>query len=150
MSESRHNEVLEPRLTVDTNKEKIVRNLLIDKPNISKVGRSGILDQVKQFLPQLAEAEVKLNEAVAADGGDEFDVENVATDENVIEMDIALMKDNSEDQPCLSPQGSWTSDSEDDSSPSPSENSFTSDTDISSSSTCSSSSCDESPSNSKK
>ena len=108
MSESRHNEVLEPRLTVDTNKEKIVRNLLIDKPNISKVGRSGILDQVKQFLPQLAEAEVKLNEAVAAEGGDKFDVENIATDENVIEMDIALMKDNSEDQPCLSPQGSWT------------------------------------------
>ena len=43
----------------------------------------------------------------------------------------------------------WTSDSEDDSSQSPSENSYTSDTDISSSSTCSSSSCDEAASNSK-
>merc|ERR1719293_200520 len=38
----------------------------------------------------------------------------------------------------------WTSDSEPDSTPSPSENSYTSDTDISSSSTCSSSSCEES------
>ena len=151
MSEDSHNEMLEPRLSVDTNKEKIVRNLLIDKPNINKVGRSGILDQVKQFLPQMAEAEVKLNEAVAANGGAKFDVENVTeTDENVIEMDIALMKDNSEPPVSLSPQGSWTSDSEDDSSPSPSENSFTSDTDISSSSTCSSSSCDESPANNKR
>ena len=64
--------------------------------------------------------------------------------ENVIEMDIAVMKDEEE------LERSWTSDSEDDSSPSPSENSFTSDTDISSSSTCSSSSCDESSSNNKK
>ena len=89
-------------------------------------------------------AESKLSEAVAAEGGDKFDVENVAGVENVIEMDIAVMKDEEE------LERSWTSDSEDDSSPSPSENSFTSDTDISSSSTCSSSSCDESSSNNKK
>ena len=144
MSDKGANPLLEPRLTVDTNKEKIVRSLLIDKPNITRFEPPGILNQVKNFLPQMAAAESKLSEAVAAEGGDKFDVENVAGVENVIEMDIAVMKDEEE------LERSWTSDSEDDSSPSPSENSFTSDTDISSSSTCSSSSCDESSSNNKK
>ena len=95
----------------------------------------------------MAEAESKLSEALAAKGSEKFDIENISGDENVIEMDVALMKD--EEQIIVSPERSWTSDSEDDSSQSPSENSFTSDTDISSSSTCSSSSCDESPSKSK-
>merc|ERR1719431_1445918 len=43
------------------------------------------------------------------------------------------------------PSPLWTSDSEPDSTPSPSENSYTSDTDISSSSSCSSTSCEDSP-----
>ena len=80
--------------------------------------------------------------AVASEGSEKFDVENVDHDDNVIEMDIAVMKD---ENPSQEVAGSWTSDSEDDSSPSPSENSFTSDTDISSSSTCSSSSNEDSP-----
>jgi len=141
--------LLEPRLSEDVNREKLVRNLLIEKPNIERFERSGVLDQVKSFLPQMAEAEAKLSEALASKGNDKFDIENISEDDNVIEMDVALMKDEAEDKMIVSPERSWTSDSEDDSSQSPSENSFTSDTDISSSSTCSSSSCDESSSKSK-
>ena len=93
MTEENKNPLLEPRLTVDTNKEKLVRNLLIDKPNITKMTSSPLLNQVKNFLPQMAEAELKLNQAVARDGGDAFDVENIANDDNVIEMDIAMVND---------------------------------------------------------
>ena len=165
MADKAVNEVLEPKLNEELNKEKIVRGLLIDKPNITKMTSCGLLDKVKSFLPQMAEAEKKLEQAVAEDGGEAFDVENVAGDDNVIEMDIAMMGngDNSTDDSPLVGNGdnrdekvfrisdkSWTSDSEDDSSPSPSENSYTSDTDISSSSTCSSSSCDESQSKQKR
>jgi len=142
MSDSGKNPLLEPRLSTESNKEKLVRNLLIDKPNITHLQRSGLLDQVKNFLPQMAAAERQLNQAVASEGIEKFDVENVDHDENVIEMDIAVMEDQRNGQEVA---GSWTSDSEDDSSPSPSENSFTSDTDISSSSTCSSSSNEDSP-----
>merc|ERR1712098_6879 len=141
------NPLLEPRLSAESNKEKLVRNLLIDKPNISRLQRSGLLDQVKNFLPQMAAAERQLNQAVASEGSEKFDVENVDHDDNVIEMDITVMKD---ENPSQEVAGSWTSDSEDDSSPSPSENSFTSDTDISSSSTCSSSSNEDSPRRSTK
>ena len=147
MSGNSANQLLEPRLSEDVNREKLVRNLLIEKPNIKRFERSGVLDQVKSFLPQMAEAEAKLSEALASKGSDKFDIENISGDDNVIEMDVALMKD--EDKMIVSPERSWTSDSEDDSSQSPSENSFTSDTDISSSSTCSSSSCDESSQKSK-
>ena len=149
MSGNSRNQLLEPRLSEDVNREKLVRNLLIEKPNIERFERSGVLDQVKSFLPQMAEAEAKLSEALASKGNDKFDIENISEDDNVIEMDVALMKDEAEDKMIVSPERSWTSDSEDDSSQSPSENSFTSDTDISSSSTCSSSSCDESSSKSK-
>ena len=149
MSGNSRNQLLEPRLSEDVNREKLVRNLLIEKPNIERFERSGVLDQVKSFLPQMAEAEAKLSEALASKGNDKFDIENISEDDNVIEMDVALMKDEAEDKMIVSPERSWTSDSEDDSSQSPSENSFTSDTDISSSSTCSSSSCDESSSKSR-
>ena len=145
MSHNSTNQILEPRLSEDVNREKIVRNLLIDKPEIKKFERSSVLDQVKSFLPQMADAESKLSEALAAQGSAKFNVENISGEDNVIEMDLALMKNNM----MVSPPRNWTSDSEDDSSPSLSENSFTSDTDISSSSTCSSSSCDESPAISK-
>ena len=158
--DNKPNEVLEPRLNEELNKEKLVRGLLIEKPNITKMSSCGLLDKVKSFLPQMAEAEKKLRQAVSEEGGDVFDVENVAGDENVIEMDIAMMGDmssdngngngdNSDKNLIKAFDKSWTSDSEDDSSPSPSENSYTSDTDISSSSTCSSSSCDESPAKQK-
>merc|ERR1712181_141083 len=66
-------------------------------------------------------------------------------EQQVVEMDIALMGDKAEQK-----RGSWTSDSEADSTPSHSENSFTSDTDVSSSSSCSSSSSEDGESRDKK
>ena len=99
----------------------------------------------------MADAEVKLAASLASEGGDKYDVENVTGDQRVIEMDIAMVQDRSESNspeirlPGVNPSSPlWTSDSEPDSTPSPSENSYTSDTDISSSSSCSSSSCEES------
>ena len=107
--------------------------------------------QVRSFLPQMADAEVKLAAALASGGGEQYDVENVTGDQRVIEMDIAMVQDRCESNspeirlPGVTPSSPlWTSDSEPDSTPSPSENSYTSDTDISSSSSCSSSSCEES------
>ena len=110
-----------------------------------------MINQVRSFLPQMADAEVKLAAALAGGGGEQFNVENVTGDQRVIEMDIAMVQDRSAtNSPEIRLTGKgpasplWTSDSEPDSTPSPSENSYTSDTDISSSSTCSSSSCEES------
>ena len=136
MSANSSQELLEPQLSPDRAREKLVRSLLVDKPEIFRVPGPGVLQQVKSFLPQMAEAGKQLNEAVARDGADKFNVEKVDDDENVIEMDIAVLDKEKEKE-------DWTSDSDADSTPSPSENSYTSDTDISSSSTCSSSSCDE-------
>lgn len=138
MSANSSEELLEPQLSPDRAREKLVRNLLLDKPEIFRVPGPGVLQTVKAFLPQMAEAGKQLNEAVAREGADKFNVENVRGDENVIEMDIAVLDDDKDEE-------EWTSDSDADSTPSPSENSYTSDTDISSSSTCSSSSCDEAP-----
>ncbi len=50
------------------------------------------LCQVRNFLPQMAEAEVELNTALRNGQGDQLNIENVDDDEKVIEMDVALMK----------------------------------------------------------
>jgi len=122
-----------------------VRDLLTGKPAITAMGRSPLLDSVKDFLPKMAEAEVKLASTLSEEGGRErLNVENLEGGQQVVEMDIALMRDKEEKK-----KGSWTSDSEADSTPSPSENSFTSDTDVSSSSSCSSSSSEDGDSREK-
>lgn len=139
-------ELLEPRLGAEESREKLVRDLLTGKPAITAIGRSPLLDSVKDFLPKMAEAEVKLVSTLGEEGGrDRLNVENVEGGQQVVEMDIALMRDKEENK-----KGSWTSDSEADSTPSPSENSFTSDTDVSSSSSCSSSSSEDEGSREKK
>jgi len=133
-------ELLEPRLGVEGSREKLVRDLLIGKPAITPMGRSPLLDSVKDFLPKMAEAETELANKLKEDGGRErLDVENLEGEGQVVEMDIALMRE----QDNKTGGSSWTSDSEADSTPSPSENSFTSDTDVSSSSSCSSSSSED-------
>jgi len=144
-------ELLDPRITSESSKDRLVRTMLQSKPEIQRLGRSSVLDEVRNFLPQMADAEVKLAASLASEGGDKYDVENVTGDQRVIEMDIAMVQDRSESNspeirlPGVNPSSPlWTSDSEPDSTPSPSENSYTSDTDISSSSSCSSSSCEES------
>jgi len=139
-------ELLEPRLGPEGSREKLVRDLLTGKPAITAMGRSPLLDSVKDFLPKTAEAEVKLASTLSEEGGrDRLNVENLEEGQQVVEMDIALMRDKEEKK-----KGSWTSDSEADSTPSPSENSFTSDTDVSSSSSCSSSSSEDGDSKEKK
>lgn len=127
-------EVLEPRVSQEQSRVRALNALLNPKPDMS-IGsspRSSVLDQVKSFLPKMAEAEVKLQSAIRDGLQDKFNVENVEDDERFVEMDVALLKEK---------DGTWTSDSEADSTPSQSENDFTSDSDISSSSACSSSSC---------
>jgi len=140
-------ELLEPRHGAEASREKLVRDLLTGKPAITAMGRSPLLDSVKDFLPKMAEAEVKLASTLNEEGGrDRLNVEQLEEGEQqVVEMDIALMGDNAEQK-----KGSWTSDSEADSTPSHSENSFTSDTDVSSSSSCSSSSSEDGESRDKK
>ena len=81
MSGNSTNQLLEPRLSEDVNREKIVRKLLIEKPSIKRFERSGVLDQVKSFLPQMADAESKLSEALAAQGSAKFNVENISGEE---------------------------------------------------------------------
>lgn len=132
------NERLEPVLNEDQTRIKSVHKLLNPKPNMSmnSLGNSDILNKVRNFLPQMAEAEMELNTALRNGQGDQLNIENVDDDDKVIEMDVALVKENSE-QP-------WTSDSEPDSTPSQTDNNdYTSDSDISSSSTCSSSTCSD-------
>jgi len=136
-------ELLEPRLTAEQCRQKAVLDLVNGgRPRIQAVARSGLLDSVRDFLPRMAEAEEKLNATMEKVGGkDMVNVENVEGKDEVIEMDLALVQDHL--SPPLSPQ--WTSDSEADSTPSPSENSYTSDTDVSSSSICSTSSEESAP-----
>ena len=84
---------------------------------------------MKDFLPKMAEAQVKLTSALDEEGGRErLNVENLNDEQErvvpdidfiqheiqVVEMDIALMRDKEEKK-----KGSWTSDSEADSTPSP-------------------------------
>ena len=64
MSANSSNELLEPQLSPQRSREKLVRNLLVNKPEIFRVSGPGILDQVKSFLPQMAEAENQLNQAI--------------------------------------------------------------------------------------
>ncbi|XP_023320036.1 uncharacterized protein C12orf45 homolog [Eurytemora carolleeae] len=125
-------EFLEPRLSLEQSRERVIHSFLTTKPEISNLGRSSVLDQVKSFLPTMATADKDLKTAIKNGLGEKLNVENVQEDEKYIEMDVAVLDDG--DTP-------WTSDSEADSTPSQSENDFTSDSDISSSSACSSSSC---------
>ena len=56
MSSNRSEELLDPKLSPERSREKLVRNLLVDKPEIFRVSGPGVLDQVKSFLPQCCEA----------------------------------------------------------------------------------------------
>ena len=46
----------------------MVRSMLVEKPVISRPGHCPLLDTVKSFLPKMAEAEKRLNEAVVTEG----------------------------------------------------------------------------------
>lgn len=129
-------EFLEPRLSSEQSRDRVIHTLLNPKPDMTNIGRSSVLDQVKGFLPKMASADADLRTALRDGLGENLNLENVKEDEKYIEMDVAVMDEGRDGAQ------RWTSDSESDSTPSQSENDFTSDSDISSSSSsaCSSSS----------
>lgn len=51
-------ERLEPRLSAEQGRERSVLQLLVGRPSIQPVARSGLLDAVRGFLPKMAQAEV--------------------------------------------------------------------------------------------
>merc|ERR1719153_1307286 len=124
--------MLEPVLNGDQSRIRSVHKLLHPKPDMTAdVPKSNILDKVKKFLPQMAEADTALQSALRNGDACHINIENIENDDKVIEMEVALLREKNEE---------WTSDSEADSSPSVTDNNdYTSDSDISSSSTCSSS-----------
>ena len=67
-SKKTREELLEPKFNEDHAREKMVRSMLVEKPVISRPGHCPLLDTVKSFLPKMAEAEKRLNEAVVTEG----------------------------------------------------------------------------------
>lgn len=61
------------------------------KPNITKMQKSNLMNNIKNFLPQLQMANSKLNEEMLNKHPENFDIENTEGCEKVIEMDLAMM-----------------------------------------------------------
>ncbi|XP_006979941.1 NOP protein chaperone 1 isoform X1 [Peromyscus maniculatus bairdii] len=63
-----------------------------------RIQRSPLLDQVQAFLPQMAQANEKLREEMAAAPADCFNIEKIdGTSGNIIQMDVALFEMNRSD-----------------------------------------------------
>uniref|UniRef100_A0A1A7Z2F7 Chromosome 12 open reading frame 45 n=2 Tax=Iconisemion striatum TaxID=60296 RepID=A0A1A7Z2F7_9TELE len=62
-----------------------------------RVPRSSMLERLQNFLPQMAEANMKLMEQMEKAPLGHFDIENVDKAEKVIEMDVALLELNESD-----------------------------------------------------
>ncbi|XP_042549129.1 NOP protein chaperone 1 [Dipodomys spectabilis] len=63
-----------------------------------RIERSPLLDQVQTFLPQMAQANEKLQKEMAVAPPGRFNIENIdGTLENVIQMDVALFEMNQSD-----------------------------------------------------
>ncbi|CAO2581269.1 NOP protein chaperone 1 [Lemmus lemmus] len=63
-----------------------------------RMQRSPLLDQVQAFLPQLAQANEKLQKEMAVAPVDRFNIENTdGTSGNIIQMDVALFEMNRSD-----------------------------------------------------
>ncbi|MEE6480145.1 hypothetical protein FKM82_012476 [Ascaphus truei] len=81
------------------------------------VGSPGVLDRVQNFLPQMAHANESLSKEMENAPASAFDIENVDdVEENIIEMNVALVElsssDSSEDEAETSSDGSSDSDSD--------------------------------------
>ncbi|OCT88773.1 uncharacterized protein C12orf45 homolog [Xenopus laevis] len=79
------------------------RNKQGAKSPIARIPRSSILDRVQNFLPQLAKANETLSTEIESSPAGTFDIENVdEKEENIIEMNVALVElsssDSSEDE----------------------------------------------------
>lgn len=66
-------------------------------PPIVRMPRSSILDRVQNFLPQMAQANDVLNREIQSCPDGKFDIENVEGEENIIEMNVALVELDSSD-----------------------------------------------------
>uniref|UniRef100_A0A1A8VDD6 Chromosome 12 open reading frame 45 n=2 Tax=Nothobranchius furzeri TaxID=105023 RepID=A0A1A8VDD6_NOTFU len=77
-----------------------------------RVPRSSMLERLQNFLPQMAEANMKLTQQMEKAPPGHFDIENVDKAEKVIEMDVALLELNESDS--YSEEDEETSDSEED------------------------------------
>ncbi|XP_051889372.1 uncharacterized protein C12orf45 homolog [Pristis pectinata] len=85
--------------------EGIERKLLIStecsrapsRPKIVRVPRSGVLDRLQDFLPQMASANMELRRQMETTDQSHFDIENVDDCPNrVIEMNVSLFEVDSE------------------------------------------------------
>ncbi|MEE6480144.1 hypothetical protein FKM82_012476 [Ascaphus truei] len=84
---------------------------------IVRIPRSSLLDRVQNFLPQMAHANESLSKEMENAPASAFDIENVDdVEENIIEMNVALVElsssDSSEDEAETSSDGSSDSDSD--------------------------------------
>ncbi|XP_073507658.1 NOP protein chaperone 1 [Phyllobates terribilis] len=66
-------------------------------PPTVRMPRSSILDRVQNFLPQMAQANEDLNRDIQTCSDGKFDIENIEQEENIIEMNLALVELNSSD-----------------------------------------------------
>ncbi|XP_077121784.1 NOP protein chaperone 1 [Ranitomeya variabilis] len=66
-------------------------------PPTVRMPRSSILDRVQNFLPQMAQANEDLNKELQTCSDGKFDIENIEQEENIIEMNVALVELNSSD-----------------------------------------------------
>ncbi|XP_069829810.1 NOP protein chaperone 1 [Dendropsophus ebraccatus] len=64
---------------------------------IVRMPRSSILDRVQNFLPQMAQANEDLSREIQSSSDGKFDIENVDGEENIIEMNVALVELDSSD-----------------------------------------------------
>ncbi|XP_040263988.1 uncharacterized protein C12orf45 homolog [Bufo bufo] len=66
-------------------------------PPIVRMPRSSVLDRVQNFLPQMARANEDLDREIQTCSDGKFDIENVEGEENIIEMNVALVELSSSD-----------------------------------------------------
>ncbi|XP_038128862.1 uncharacterized protein C12orf45 homolog [Cyprinodon tularosa] len=78
-----------------------------------RVPRSSVLQRLQSFLPQMAAANQKLQQQMAAAPEGRFDIENVDQAESIIEMDVAVVELNESDSESEDTEETSESDSDD-------------------------------------
>ncbi|XP_072922043.1 NOP protein chaperone 1 isoform X2 [Hemitrygon akajei] len=81
-------EGIERKFLISTDQSRIAA-----RPKIKRVPRSGVLDRLQAFLPQMAHANLELRRQMETTGQSHFDIENVDDcPDKVIEMNISLFE----------------------------------------------------------
>ncbi|XP_072922042.1 NOP protein chaperone 1 isoform X1 [Hemitrygon akajei] len=79
---------IERKFLISTDQSRIAA-----RPKIKRVPRSGVLDRLQAFLPQMAHANLELRRQMETTGQSHFDIENVDDcPDKVIEMNISLFE----------------------------------------------------------